>query len=193
MKGRNITRGTVFTGGTKPVPVRLPYQYTYDTTPPVTPINFYPLENLVRDPDVQPVKDERAVVRSHASYLTQLFDEPDVAIQQFRVKMRAVDFDTLVGTGISGTLSAQLFARALGVNFAIVRKETDSTHSTNNVEGNIGKRWVFVDDLVASGDTRRRVREAMKRFCLIQSFESTYVGQYLYYQNVFNPAEDGNV
>jgi hypothetical protein len=150
---------------------------------------------LPRDParDVVPVKPPRTVVRSHASYLSDLFECADVCVQKFRIAMRAVDFDTLVGTGLSGTLAAQLFARAIGVNFAIVRKPSESTHSNNVVEGNIGKRWVFVDDLVASGDTHCRVRKAMEEFCRQENFESKYVGQYLYYGNKFNAKGDGNV
>jgi orotate phosphoribosyltransferase len=94
---------------------------------------------------------------------------------------------------IVATLAAQLFARALGIHFAIVRKHNDGTHSINAVEGNVGKRWVFVDDLICSGETRNRVRDAMKLFCDQNKWESTYVGTYLYYGNKFRPKEDGNV
>jgi hypothetical protein len=137
-------------------------------------------------------KDGRKVVRSHASYLTQLFEDHDVCVQQFRVKMRAVDFDTVVGTGISGTLAAQMFARAMGINFAIVRKGGDGSHSYNPVEGNVGRRWVFVDDLICSGATRQRVRDAMELFSEQNDFKTTYVGDYLYYGNSFRAKGDGN-
>jgi adenine/guanine phosphoribosyltransferase-like PRPP-binding protein len=131
------------------------------------------------------------VVRSHASYLQPIIEDADRMVQNFRAKMRTVDFDTVVGTGISGTLAAQLFARALGIHFAIVRKE-DGSHSNNKVEGNVGKRWVFVDDLVCSGETRTRVRESMKQFCLDHHFESEYVGDYMYYSNTFRDRTNGN-
>jgi hypothetical protein len=257
MKGRNVTRGKVFTGNKRPLDIKLPFQYTDEgraqlaakrkliiPTKIVTSwdedgstikeVDFGQIEAridaamksnpainrfyttidtaLPRDPSrdrfyttdtaldsagnpcpPEQSKPERKVVRSHASYLSDLFECADVCVQKFRIAMRAVDFDTLVGTGLSGTLAAQLFARAIGVNFAIVRKAGDGTHSMNRIEGTIGKRWVFVDDLVSSGDTRRRVREAMDEFCRLEKFESEYVGQYLYYGNKFEGRENGNV
>jgi adenine/guanine phosphoribosyltransferase-like PRPP-binding protein len=149
-----------------------------------------PAPTLVEQPEV----DERQMVRSHASYLTQLFEDADASVQKFRIAMRAVDFDTLVGSGISGALSAHMFARAIGIHFAIVRKGNDGTHSCNRIEGNVGKRWVFVDDLICSGETRTRVRDAMKFFCEKNKWVSVEVGAYLYYGNKFLPKEiDGNV
>src|SRR5690242_12227601 len=54
--------------------------------------------------------------------------------------------DTLVGSGLSGTLVVPSLARACDVPFwAIVRKEK-TTHTSRLVEGAIGDRWLFVDD-----------------------------------------------
>jgi adenine/guanine phosphoribosyltransferase-like PRPP-binding protein len=139
------------------------------------------------------VKNERAVISSHASYLSNLFDDTAGTVARFRAKVRNVDFDTLVGTGLSGALAAQLLAQSVSCHFAVVRKSGESTHSNNTVEGVIGKRWLFVDDLVASGETRSRVKTAMQCFCEIHEFESVYVGDYLYYGNTFRAKEDGNV
>jgi adenine/guanine phosphoribosyltransferase-like PRPP-binding protein len=139
------------------------------------------------------VKNERAVISSHASYLSNLFDDTAGMVARFRAKVRHVDFDTLVGTGLSGALAAQLLAQSVSCHFAVVRKSGESTHSNNTVEGVIGKRWLFVDDLVASGETRSRVKTAMQSFCEIYEFESVYVGDYLYYNNTFHAKEDGNV
>jgi adenine/guanine phosphoribosyltransferase-like PRPP-binding protein len=139
------------------------------------------------------VKNERAVISSHASYLSNLFEDPAGTVARFRAKVRHVDFDTLVGTGLSGALAAQLLAQSVSCHFAVVRKSGESTHSNNTVEGVIGKRWLFVDDLVASGETRSRVKAAMQSFCDEHGFESVYVGDYLYYGNTFRAKEDGNV
>jgi adenine/guanine phosphoribosyltransferase-like PRPP-binding protein len=139
------------------------------------------------------VKNERTVVYSHASYLSNLFEDPAGTVARFRAKVRHVDFDTLVGTGLSGALAAQLLAQSVSCHFAVVRKSGESTHSNNTVEGVIGKRWLFVDDLVASGETRSRVKAAMQSFCDEHGFESVYVGDYLYYGNTFRAKEDGNV
>jgi hypothetical protein len=139
-------------------------------------------------------KEERKLVRSHASYLSPLIESPDEVIARFRAKMRAVDFDTLVGTGLSGSLAVPMLARSVGCHFALVRKANDASHSDNSVEGNVGKRWVFVDDLICSGETRRRVRGAMADFCAKHNFMNAYVGDYMYHGNHFNAAEaNGNV
>jgi len=76
----------------------------------------------------------------------------------------AYDYDTMVGTGLSGALVVPLLARALGKHFAIVRKDAESTHSCNQIEGRIGRRWVFVDDFIVSGTTFSRVWQAVKKY-----------------------------
>jgi adenine/guanine phosphoribosyltransferase-like PRPP-binding protein len=106
--------------------------------------------------------------------------------------MRRIDYDTLIGTGLSGALAVPALARAVGCSWAVVRKDGDCSHSGNAVEGTVGRRWVFVDDLISSGDTRARVRAAMQLFSEMNDFETEYVGDYLYYGNQFRPKEEGN-
>lgn len=60
------------------------------------------------------------------------------------------DFDTLVGVGVSGAVIVPILARLLGVDFAIVRKDNDGTHGWNKIEGVVGSKWLFVDDLISS-------------------------------------------
>jgi hypoxanthine phosphoribosyltransferase len=74
------------------------------------------------------------------------------------------DFDTMVGTGLSGALVVPTLARATKKLFAIVRKDDDLlSHHETKVEGTIGERWIFVDDFVSSGATLRRVVQAIRR------------------------------
>ncbi len=42
-----------------------------------------------------------------------------------------------------------------------MRKPNESGHSTEDVEGTLGRRWVFVDDFVSSGATLQRVIHAV--------------------------------
>lgn len=96
------------------------------------------------------------------------------------------DFDTLIGVGVSGAVIVPTLARLLGVDFAIVRKENDGSHGWHEVEGVVGGRWLFVDDLVSTGATVRRVVRLMQK-----GFpESTPVGAYLYHSKEFNPPSD---
>ena len=137
-------------------------------------------------------KDDRRFVQQHASYLQPLIEDIDRVVSKFRDKMRTVDYDTLIGTGLSGALAVPALARAVGCKWAVVRKDGDGSHSGNAVEGTVGRRWVFVDDLISTGQTRLRVRESMAQFSCDNNFDTEYVGDYLYYGNQFRPEENGN-
>jgi adenine/guanine phosphoribosyltransferase-like PRPP-binding protein len=124
---------------------------------------------------------------SHASYLGQVIREPDLVVATFLEKTSYVDFDTIIGTGLSGSLIAPLLARARGCAFAIVRKER-SPHSSSLIEGRFGHRWIFADDLVASGETKYRVLDAMAEWQFNSNWKMDYLGAYLYWQAVYKPA-----
>lgn len=72
--------------------------------------------------------------------------------------------DTLVGTGMSGTLIVPRLAERLGLFWGVVRKPGVSSHagSTTRYEGQMGRRWAFVDDFIASGDTLFRVLDEVE-------------------------------
>ncbi len=77
-----------------------------------------------------------------------------------------LQIDLLVVTGVSGTIFGTSLADAMGLPLAIVRKEEKPVaHSGRTVEGpdrcEPVKNWVFVDDLISSGSTYRRVLKAM--------------------------------
>lgn len=102
------------------------------------------------------------VYRSHSGYFTRAFGNMDMLIAAMRTDI-PVEYDTLIGTGLSGTLVVPTMARALDVRWAIVRKEDEQSHASTGIEGEIGTRWLFVDDFIASGNTYRRVRAAVTR------------------------------
>ena len=63
-------------------------------------------------------------------------------------------FDTIVGTGLSGTIAAVRLSTALRKNCLIVRKPDDqSNHSGSRVEGFLGERFIVVDDFIGTGNT----------------------------------------
>jgi len=96
----------------------------------------------------------------NVSYSREAFTEPEAMILQARAALRNVDYDTMIGTGLSGALMIPTLARALGKKWAIVRKPGESSHADwPGYEGEIGERWIFVDDFIASGTTRNRVIE----------------------------------
>lgn len=99
-----------------------------------------------------------------------------------------VDYDTMIGTGLSGALVVPELARALKKHWAIVRKPGESVHAFTLVVGEVGKRWLFVDDFIASGATMRRVQDAVADEAKAQCFQTEQVGTYLYEDSKFQSA-----
>lgn len=106
-------------------------------------------------------------------------------IETMRHRLQGVKYDTIVGTGLSGTIFTARVAPGLGKSFAIVRKKDDqSTHSSREVEGVVGERWVFADDFISSGATFKRVLEMMKK----HRPHAQFVGAYEYERECFSDA-----
>jgi len=107
-----------------------------------------------------------------------ILDLPGV-IDEAKEALKGIDFDTLVGTGFSGGIVIPALALAMNKNFVLVRKENDdSHHGGGRLVGQLGQRWIFVDDFVVSGKTRARVIEKVGGACKFQAV--TMVGQYMY-------------
>lgn len=107
---------------------------------------------------------------------TALFNLQEV-IETAKERLANVDFDTLVGTGFSGGVVIPALALAMGKKFVLIRKETDdSHHGRGRLLGELGEKWIFVDDLISSGQTRQRV---IKKVEEVDS-DTEYVGQYMY-------------
>lgn len=120
-------------------------------------------------------------------YMRDAFEAPEVLAEKARVSLDGVEYDTMVGTGLSGALVVPVLARALGKHWFVVRKYNDGSHSDNIGEGTIGDRWLFVDDLIDSGSTLRRVKKSVAHVCTPKAREhfaephkTEYVGSYFY-------------
>lgn len=95
------------------------------------------------------------------------------------------EFDTLVGTGFSGGIIVPTLALRLKKKFVLIRKETDdSHHGGGRALGELGERWIFVDDFVSSGATQRRVIEKITAAALFEDQQTTHVGNYYYGQHI---------
>lgn len=111
-----------------------------------------------------------------------LFDLAKV-IRGAQKDLAGVDFDTMVGTGFSGGIVIPSLALAMGKKFVLIRKETDdSHHGRGRLLGDLGERWIFVDDFVSSGVTRKRVIEKVETLVdeYGQPVKTEMVGQYMY-------------
>lgn len=115
------------------------------------------------------------------SYLrTVLVDDPSEMIDQARRTLKAINYDTMIGIGLSGTLAVPTLGRALGKNWAVARKSETRTHSMYTVEGVVGRRWIAVDDCIASGRTLDNLVKTVTAAVARQGGTSFYVGAYLY-------------
>lgn len=109
-----------------------------------------------------------------------VFDLSQV-IETAKERLADVEFDTMVGTGFSGGLVIPALALAMNKKFVLIRKETDdSHHGEGRLVGELGSRWIFVDDFVSSGKTRHRVVEKVNEAAHERSAHTEMVGQYMY-------------
>lgn len=104
------------------------------------------------------------VASSHmASYL-----KPHSLRERLRLAARALkthDFDTLAFRGMSGAFVGPALAARLGKQMILVRKPEEKSHSHLRVEGyRDTKRYIIVDDFIASGDTRDTIINAVYSF-----------------------------
>ena len=123
-----------------------------------------------------------------------ILDLPHV-IKTGRKALKDIDFDTIVGTGFSGGIVIPALAMSMDKKFVLIRKEDDdSHHGGGKLVGQLGERWIFVDDFVSSGRTRTRVVAKIAEAVAdeVRPITTTFVGQYMY-QNVtgFEPFERG--
>lgn len=101
-------------------------------------------------------------------------------IEEARAALVNVDFDTLVGTGFSGGVVVPALAMAMGKKFLLVRKDNDDSHHSGRLLGELGSRWIFVDDLISSGRTRERTLEKISDYARDGDLTTECVGTYLY-------------
>lgn len=119
------------------------------------------------------------VLRMHQSYMSMAFGNIETIRDEMLKTTKGLEYDTLVGTGLSGALVVPTLARLMGCNWAIVRK-SDGSHSGNRIEGDIGQKWLFVDDIVSSGRTLRNVIKTVKDVCTSSRHNTELVGAYQY-------------
>lgn len=119
-------------------------------------------------------------LRQHAFYMSHAFGDAQGIIEDARDALKGISYDSLVGTGLSGALVVPLLGRALDKHWMIVRKDEDGSHSHRKGEGSLGARWVFVDDLIDSGRTAKRIQREVSKICEQAKHETSHVGSYLY-------------
>jgi len=114
--------------------------------------------------------------------MKEIFVDPDGLIENVRSTLshENVEYDTFVGSGLSAALILPRLATALDCAWAVVRKKSEGSHSCNEIEGTIGERWVFFDDLIETGETWHRVQKAVYDNLRHQRLRASYVGAVTY-------------
>lgn len=101
-------------------------------------------------------------------------------IDRAKADLRGVDFDTIVGTGFSGGIVIPALALVMDKQFLLIRKDGDNSHHRGSLVGQLGERWIFVDDFISTGRTRMRVIEKVAEAVSASMTPTTMVGQYMY-------------
>ena len=132
-------------------------------------------------------------IRLVSGYMSDAFDDPDALTERVKQLLKGTRYDTIVGTGLSGTLVVPYVARKLHKHWLIVRKPNDGSHSSFKAEGELGQRWVFLDDFVDTGETRDRCRNVVESVVRdqrsfrseLEDFNTTFVGTCSYNHGSF--------
>lgn len=130
--------------------------------------------------------------RFRTYYMDDAVFNLEEVIETAKKRLANVDFDTLVGTGFSGGIVIPTLALQMGKKFVLIRKETDdSHHGKGRLLGEMGQKWVLVDDFVSSGKTRRRVISKIEEALADYGTSSEMVGEYMYKAYDCNAEEPG--
>ena len=117
-------------------------------------------------------------VKFRTYYMDSAVFELPVVLDKANAALPEVEFDTIVGTGFSGSIVIPALALIMNKRFVLIRKESDDSHHGGGLlVGDLGERWIFVDDFILSGRTRERV---MLRVSQAAGPRARMVGQYLY-------------
>lgn len=103
-----------------------------------------------------------------------------------QLKPKSNQFSAIAVTGYSATIFGAPVAYLLNKNIVVVRKPGVESQSCSPVQGLGNTRCVFIDDLVASGDTLARVVEG------VESIGGRVVGLWLAHSDKFD-VKDGGV
>lgn len=134
---------------------------------------------------------------SHVSYLGNL--TPKMFNNTIKrmvnlIKVNYPNVNVLAGCGLSGSMIIPALAAKLKIEWAIVRKDKDDSHSDIKTElsaleaGNKGVKVndsfitniVFIDDLIDTGKTYKKVKRAVKAKYAKICVDAVFLGAALY-------------
>jgi hypothetical protein len=97
----------------------------------------------------------------NGKYLAKIVEDTECQLRKFKLVTK---FDSLVFSGLSGSLVAPPVAMKLRKDLVCWRK-TRETHSRyNRLEGKLSRRYAILDDFIESGDTIKDIRYNIDSF-----------------------------
>src|ERR1035437_5312438 len=109
----------------------------------------------------------------------------DKFLKKAKDVLKLEQFDAIAFRGMSGALVAPLLAHKLHKTLIMVRKgdgESVRSHSMRNIEGDdAAKRYLIVDDFLASGNTVRDIAREVRYFT---GGKAECIGAMLYYHHI---------
>ncbi len=99
-----------------------------------------------------------------ACHLSEILDPyyRDGVVSHIVEELSRHDFDAIAICGLSGALVAPIVAERMGKTLIVVRKG-ETTHSSYPLEGDrAARRYVILDDLIATGKTCARIMETIE-------------------------------
>lgn len=136
---------------------------------------------------------EQQYIANH-SYFAEAFRDPYGIADDLREKTQGIEYGSLVGIGLSGSVMIPVLALLLDKPFAILRKPGVPCHTNATYEGTIMKDWLFVDDFISSGETFRNALRIIDDQCAryarwgANPFKPHCVGSYEYARSRFEPS-----
>ena len=100
---------------------------------------------------------------NYYGYFDRVFASDDL-VERCAPLLEEHEVEVLVGAGMSGVIAVTTLGCRLGLPFLAIRKDGVSHHGTGHIVGTpyTGMRWAFVDDILCSGATSRRVRRVLR-------------------------------
>lgn len=129
------------------------------------------------------------ICAAHLEYVLR----PDASARRIQAAveyLRPLQPDVIVVTGISGIVLGARVAAQLPCKLAVVRREGEVERGTQSgsgrqVEGWLGGRWVFFDDIIATGHTAHHAIKTYSTECVAYNETHAFLGAYLHAYNEF--------
>lgn len=93
-----------------------------------------------------------------------------------KIRQSRIEFDSFAVRGVSGMVFGAKLSHVMQKNLIVVRKTVDGSHATRMVEGYEPYRYLFLDDFIGMGITRRKVQDH-----ILEAYPAAkMIGSYLY-------------